>query len=295
MARSVLLLVNYQKQRVCDALDDVRAIVKRHGRIAEELPADTEVPPDPKGADLIMVLGGDGTFLAQARRCAEMDLPLVGVNLGHLGYLAEFDLASLERAAPWLLGDGVLQTERRPFLRVDVVSNGGPEPTFAGLALNDGVITAGPPYRMLQMELRLNGESGPRIHGDGIIVSTPAGSTGYSVSSGGPIVTPGSQALSITPIAAHTLAIRPVVVPMTCDITVLLHRANEVGDTGSGPQGTTLVLDGQVHFPLKTGDSVHFREADRSIRLVRDPEVSYWQTLIRKMHWGRSPGSPGPA
>ena len=292
MPRSVLLLVNHRKQRVRDALDDVRALVSRHGRIAAELSADDDDTPDPAGADLIMVLGGDGTLLAQARRCAELDLPLLGVNLGHLGYLAEYDLDSLQRAAPQLLADDQpLDTESRPFLRVEVLAPGAAEPLFSGLALNDGVITAGPPYRMLEMELRLNGESGPRIHGDGIIVSTPAGSTGYSVSAGGPIVTPGSQALSITPIAAHTLAIRPIVVPMACDIEVLLHRANDARDHHPG---TTLVLDGQVDFPLHTGQSVQFRRDRRAIRLVRRREVSFWQTLITKMHWGRSPEGRGP-
>ncbi|MCA9311462.1 MAG: NAD(+)/NADH kinase [Phycisphaerales bacterium] len=292
MPRSVLLLVNHRKQRVREALDDVRAILNRHGKIAAELATDDERPPEPAGADLVMVLGGDGTLLAQARRCADLDLPLLGVNLGHLGYLAEFDLESLERAAPELLGgDGPLETERRPFLCAEVVSPGSAEPCCGGLALNDGVITAGPPYRMVEMELRLNGEAGPRIHGDGIIVSTPAGSTGYSVSAGGPIVTPGSQAISITPIAAHTLAIRPIVVPIMCDIEIVLHRAND-SESGGSP-GTALVLDGQVHFPLRTGQSVRFRRDRRSIQLVRHHEVSFWQTLITKMHWGRSPGRRG--
>jgi NAD+ kinase len=296
MARSVLLLVNRSKPRVCGALDEIRTLLTKHGRIAEEMDAGAGGRlTDTHGADLVMVLGGDGTLLGEARRCSDLNLPMIGVNLGTLGFLAEFDLETLRREAPSLLGDGPLELHERMLLNVEVHAKGASQASFSDIALNDVVITAGPPFRMIKIDLLIDGNEGATLNGDGVIVSTPIGSTGYSVSSGGPIISPTVEAISVAPIAAHSLAFRPIVVGRESRIELVMRRANraEGTDGKQGHAGTTLVLDGQVLEPLETGTRVVVRRDDRVVRLVHNPSVSYWATLTRKMHWAMAPGTPG--
>lgn len=295
MPRSVLLMVNRGKPLVMEALPRVRSLIERHGRLAAELDAvSTPFEQPPPAADLVMVLGGDGTFLAQARRCLALNLPIIGVNFGNLGFLAEFDMPAFERQAASLLGDAPLELRDRMLIHAEVLrdlSRQSEAIVFAEPAVNDCVITAGPPFRMIELGLEIDGEPGPVLRGDGVIVSTPTGSTAYSVSAGGPIVSPEVRCISITPIAAHSLSFRPIVLPPTSDITLEVRRANGFP---SGDGGTTLVLDGQVHVRLLQGDKVHFRRHTSCIRLVHNSDTDYWTTLMRKMHWAVKPGSdPG--
>lgn len=293
MPRPVLLLVNRSKRLVARALPEVRALLARYGRLAAELDADATPLTSAHGAELIMVLGGDGTLLAQARRCVGLGLPFIGVNLGNLGFLAEFDLDALRDQAPALLDNGPMQLRERMLIRGSVHRDPpvpGAELPFSDLALNDCVVTAGAPFRMIEVGLTIDGEPGPVVRGDGVIVSTPTGSTAYNVSAGGPIVSPEVPSLTITPLAAHSLAFRPIVLPGTCTIELTLRRVNRMGDG----VGTTLVLDGQVHRPLVAGERVVVRRHERSIRLVRNPTGSYWATLSRKMHWAAQPGEGEP-
>jgi len=317
MPRSVLLIVNRRKPRVVAALQQIRSMLKEHGRIAGEIEAEGPPLTDTMGADLVMVLGGDGTFLAQARRCAALGLPIIGVNLGNLGFLAEFDLDTLGRQVATLLGDEQLTITERMLIRAEVYIEDGPgrgvRPDATGLALNDCVVSAGPPFRMIEMGLRIDDEDGPVIKGDGVIVSTAVGSTGYAVSAGGSIISPGLEALCITPIAAHSLAFRPVVLPGDTTIELLVHRANTPPGAPRDSQprfaetaaidseaaamplmGTTLVLDGQVLLPIRVGDRVVLRRHDQSVRIVKNTETTYWRTLMRKMHWAASPDGHRP-
>ncbi len=287
MPRSVLLIVNRDKPKAVAALDQIRALIDRHGAIAGEIDADDSPITDTNGADLLMVLGGDGTLLAQARRCVDLGLPLMGVNFGRLGFLAEFDEAALERCAEDLLGEKPLPISERMMLHASITRSGGSAPAFESIALNDCAITAGPPYRVIEIGLALDGNGGPNIRGDGVVVSTPAGSTAYSLAAGGPIVAPGVNGISITPIAAHSLSFRPMVAPGEVQIDLTLLEANR--DNGCG--GTTLVLDGQIQTPLENGDAVTIRQHDRRLRLVSNPESTFWRTLVRKMQWASTPGS----
>jgi len=300
MPRAVLLLVNRGKREVAQALPEIRALISAHGRIVAELDAAYSPIADAQGADLILVLGGDGTLLAQARRCVHLGLPLLGVNLGRLGFLAEFDLDALRAAAPAVLSGKPLDLRERILLRATVTGSGGDERS-SDLALNDAVITAGPPYRMVEMALRIDGHPGPTVRGDGMIVSTPTGSTAYNVSSGGPILSPDLSAFVITPIAAHSLSFRPIVVPGSSRAEIRLRQTNSMAARGladltstreAAPAlGTTLVLDGQVHRPLHAGDTVAIERHPTPVQLVHNPGVSYWETLIRKMHWASTPGN----
>lgn len=283
MPRRVLLLFNSRKPDVLAALDEVRRVISAHAAIAAEADAATDSPiTDARGADLIVVLGGDGTLLSQSRRCVNLHLPMLGVNLGKLGFMAEFDLAALREQAPVLFGGGALLLQDRPLIHASVHADG--RARFEGLALNDCVITAGPPYRMISIAMRIDGQTGPTVDGDGLIVSTPIGSTAYNVSAGGAILSPDLDALAITPIAAHSLSFRPVVVGGSSTIELLLQRVNDP-PTGQTAGGTTLVLDGQVLVPLAKGERIVLHRHGTAVRFVRNPKGGYWTTLLNKMNW----------
>lgn len=298
MKRSVLLIVNRSKPAVVATLPEIRGLIERHATLAAEIDIAGEPLQSAHGADLIMVLGGDGTLLAQARRTIDLGIPLLGVNLGKLGFLAEFDLAALRAQAPTLLGGGNMDCQERLALMVEVLPPGSAVPAFRGLAMNDCVVTAGPPFRMIEIGLSIGHEAGPTLVGDGVIVATPSGSTAYSVSAGGPIVAPEVESLTITPLAAHSLAFRPIVVGIDGGVDLSIRRANSrraaTASTPALADGTTLVLDGQVLWPLGGGERVTIRRHHHAVRLVRNPAVSYWKTLIQKMHWAQTPGGAIP-
>lgn len=290
MTRRVLLAYNPENDEASAAAARVRVLVEAHGEFAGEVHSrETDIAPALDGADLIVVLGGDGTLLSQARRFADRDVPLLGVNLGRLGFMAEFDLETVERLAPALFGDGPMGTHTLGMLRAEVFTTGEDSPRFSGLALNEAAITAGFPFRMIELVMRIDGMSGPSIAGDGLLVSTPTGSTAYNVSAGGPIVAPGVEALTITPIAVHTLSFRPIVVPASSVIEIEARRVNNDQPIG----GTTLVLDGQVQTPLRLGDRIRITQNARRARFVCNPEIGFWETVIQKLHWAAQPRMRG--
>lgn len=293
MGRDVLLLTNRDRPDAAAAADEVRDLIGRRGRLVAEADAGLVLSSaEAHGADLIVVLGGDGTLLSEARRYAALGLPMLGVNFGKLGFLAEFDLESLRRQADSLFGGATpLTTREQSLLRTQVIPTPDIPPSrrwdaalLPGEALNECVITAGPPYRLVSIRISIDGHPGPTLGGDGLIVSTPTGSTAYNLSAGGPILAPQVSAFAITPIAAHSLAFRPIVVPATSSIELTVLRANHDRD-----HGTTLVLDGQMQARLYRGDRVLLTNSDRRVRFVRNPEGNYWSTLIGKLNWAAAP------
>lgn len=275
---AVLLVASPDRPGVPQVLPEVRRIVGMHARIAGEMP--TADAPLPSGVDFsrAVAVGGDGTFIALARRLIDRGVPIIGVNSGRLGFLAEFDPASLERHASMVFGPSPLVRQRIVMqVRVHRATGG----TGASeIAVNDAVVTSGPPFRMIEARLRFGGHMGPDISGDGLIVATPTGSTAYNVSAGGPIVHPDVDAFVVTPNAAHSLAFRPIVVPSQSGIAIEVVRANE---------GTTLVLDGHSNIPLSAGDRVEISRYGSMSRLVGNPDGSYWGTLLSKMRWAAPP------
>lgn len=274
----VILLANRSRPEVPRLIDEVRAGIARHAAIIAELEADGGPLPAGLEADLAVVLGGDGTLLSQARRVADRELPLVGVNFGRLGILAEFDWPGLQQQASVVFG-GRPPVHEHLILAVRVEDELGAV-IHRDIAINDCVVTAGRPFRMIELELTINGNDGPSLTGDGVIVSTPIGSTAYNVSAGGPIVHPALDAMIITPIAAHSLAFRPIVLGVGGDVRVGITRANE---------GTTLVLDGRVTVPLKVGQTVTVSRHDRRALFVANPASTYWGVLLEKMRWAAPP------
>ncbi len=172
-------------------------------------------------------------------------------------------------------------------------ASGEPSDDAESLALNDAVVTAGPPYRMIALTIRIDGQPGPQVAGDGLIVATPIGSTAYNVSAGGPIISPDVSAMVVTPIAPHSLSFRPIVVAGSSTIELTLDRVNDQDDLDGPAGGTSLVLDGQLAVRLHAGQRVLIRQNPRQARFVRNPRSSYWHTLIDKMRWAAPLLPPG--
>ncbi len=287
MPRRVLLVANHDRPEIRAVLPEFRQWLSQRATIAGECESMARETPPVAGIDLAVVLGGDGTLLSQARRFVPHGIPLLGVNLGRLGFIAEFDMADLFRAADALFAEGAaLPLHSHMLIEAHIYSEGADLQTSAPrerhLALNDCVITSGPPFRMIELFLTLDGEATPSVHGDGLIISTPIGSTAYSVSSGGSIIEPRLDCFAITPIAAHSLAFRPIIIAPQTRLVVTLERANA---------GTTMVLDGQVFAALRAGDRVLIRKHERRVAFVANSANNYWRTLTRKMHWAAPPTS----
>ncbi len=280
--KKVVLIANRNKPQVVDALAAFEPWLNNHAQIVLQADTSDDAPIVAPNADLVLVLGGDGTLLAQARRVVDSGLPIVGVNFGKLGFLAEFSPDELRDAWPQIVADEC-PISQRVMLEATVLCDGD-KPCFRGLAMNDCAITAGPPFRMIQLELAINperwGGKGTRFGGDGVVIATPSGSTAYNLSAGGPIVAPDVEALVITPICPHSLSFRPIVASRADKLRLTLHESNP---------GTTLVLDGQESRTLAAGSQVEIRAYDKSLKLIRNPAMGYWKRLAHKLHWAAGP------
>jgi NAD+ kinase len=227
--------------------------------------------------DLLVVLGGDGTILRTVRFVSEYDIPLVGINLGEFGYLTEVNLNEMFSALE-LIVKGEYQTEKRMMLDITICL--GTETVRHQSILNDVVITRGNLSRILNLETTVNDRYLTTFRADGIIISTPTGSTAYNISAGGPIVFPEQDAFIINPICPFTLTIRPIIVPDSVEIKVI---------TWTKGQGAILTLDGQVSYTMKSGDSMIIRKSPYVTNLVSSPHRDYMEILRTKLGWGGSP------
>ena len=245
--------------------------------IAPLRPEGAEMIPKPEMpgvVDLIIVLGGDGTLLSAARLVGGLGVPILGVNLGGLGFLTATPQEEVPAALEALF-EGRYVLEERMMLEAHVIREG--IRLGASLALNDVVITKGTLGRIINLEVLVDGEFVTSYRADGLILATPTGSTAYSLSAMGPIVFPTMEALILTPICPHTLTNRPIVLPGGGRVEIRLH---------ADPQAVMLMLDGQVGFPLQGRDVVEVRRADARIKLVRFPQQPYFQLLRTKLKWG---------
>ncbi|MEM7754669.1 MAG: NAD(+)/NADH kinase [Planctomycetota bacterium] len=291
MKRRVVLVVNRRKSLAEQLEPRVRAAIELHGELVDVLPVDSISGSLPV-ADAAVVIGGDGTLLNASRACMEHGTPVIGVNAGKLGFMALYDVETFEADAGRLLDVGVgLDVLEVPTLVASVLGPDGDtedgDVRWRSEAINEFVVTAGPPYRMISLRLRFDGVDGPTVNGDGLIVATPLGSTAYNVSAGGPIAAPGAAGMLVTPIAAHSLAFRPLVLGASTEVEVELLRGNEDGPG----HGTELVGDGQISVPVSSGDRVRLSASGRPVRFVRNARGSYWRTLMEKMGWAAEPGS----
>jgi NAD+ kinase len=223
-------------------------------------------------ADAIAVFGGDGTFLYAARLVGESGIPLLGINLGSLGFLTELHLEEIHPAFERLLA-GTYQIDERVLSDVGVFRQG--ERLARYLALNDAVINKGALARIIELEVWVNSELVTITRADGLILSTPTGSTAYAISAGGPIVYPSLGAFVITPICPHTLSNRPVVVPDGTTVGICLRHGADV----------MLTVDGQVGMPLMGGDRITFEKAGQSLRMIHASETTFFRLLREKLKW----------
>lgn len=226
-------------------------------------------------ADVAFVLGGDGAILRAALQMGYNQVPVIGINLGKLGFLADL---SVEEAHCCL--DQLITREFRVAKHLMfecVVDDGKSSTTYLGL--NDAVFETGPPFHMIEFEVSVDGEIALNYFGDGLIVSTPVGSTAHNLAAGGPILGRALQAFAIAPICPHTLTTRPLVDSAEKMYTIVLRRAF----------GAWLVIDGQTQLPLTLNHRVTIRRAPVEFQLVKLPGHSYFQTLRDKLRWGTTP------
>ena len=230
-------------------------------------------PELPAQVDLLLVLGGDGTLLSMARLVGDLGVPILGVNLGGLGFLTALTVDELFPALEAYLTGGLVIEER--IMLAAAVSRQG-ERLSEYVALNDMVITKSAMSRIIRLEVAIDGQLATGYRADGLIISTPTGSTAYGLSAGGPIVFPTMDAVVLTPICSHTLTNRPIVLPASQRIEVTLLTDQDV----------MLTADGQVGFALKPLDTVEVRRAAARIRLLRFPQKHFFSVLRTKLKWG---------
>jgi len=225
-------------------------------------------------ADFIIVLGGDGTLLSVSRNLKGRDVPILGVNLGGLGFLTEISVEELPSMIEQLL-QGNYDISKRIMFDVRVVRD--KENVFEFSILNDAVITKDALARIIDIETYVNDEYLTTFKGDGLIVSTPTGSTGYSLAAGGPLLYPSMKNIIVTPICPHMLTNRPIILPEEATIKARLMSMDEK---------VILTLDGQIGFPLEYGDEVVVKKSPRTVHLIKSSSKGYFEILRTKLKWG---------
>lgn len=230
----------------------------------------------PTLSELVIVLGGDGTLLKVARITHSHGVPILGVNLGNLGFLTETTLEDLYQTLQSTL-NGECEIEHRMLLNASLWRDGAKIQDFN--VLNDIVINKGALARIVNLTVRVNDQPMTSYRADGLIIATPTGSTAHSLSAGGPIIHPSMQALVLSPICPFALTNRPIVIPDTSRIKVQLAKRHEDEDV-------RITLDGQMGCDMKSGDILEAGKAQVSVKLVQAPGKNYYQTLRTKLHWG---------
>lgn len=288
--RRVGLVGKTEQSNLGSVMERLRRVFDAHGvEVVFQGMLQPGDPPGPEvegtldnGVDLLITLGGDGTLLWGARLVAERDVPVLGINLGHMGFLTSVNQDGIEEVLPRVFrGDYVVDS--RSTLEARLVGEDGSQHARY-LALNDFVIHKGGMARVTRLELLVGvGDAQEEIggfSGDGVVISTPTGSTAYSLSAGGPIVAPGMNCINVTPICPHTLAVRPLVISSDETVTVLpLDRAGTLA----------LTVDGQVETEVSRGESVVIRQAEARVDLIRIPGQTFFATLRHKLNWAIRP------
>jgi len=274
--KRVVIFANFHKPHVREEIDRLRPWITERAEIVAVADAHDPHELEEASADLCIVFGGDGTLLAAARWLAPAGIPLMGVNMGKLGFLADFSVEHMQKHLDDILAGRVAPMERMMFQ----VSATGPDGAFSSLVANDVAITAGEPFRMIELSVAQGDEEIATYLGDGVVVSTPTGSTGYNLSTGGPILDPAIEAIAVTPVAAHSLAMRPIVIRADVPVRITISRINP---------GTALIVDGQVSTGLVEGRPVEVARAACRARIIPHPGRTFFTRLTEKLQWGRSP------
>ncbi len=270
------IITNEIKDRDLSITAKLQAIIEKHGGSSEVFLCNKDgIEKQKNNADCVLVLGGDGTLLSVAREVAGMHVPVLGINLGTLGFLAEVELNRMDEAIERLMKGDYL-TEERMMLEATVVHDG--EETVLSPALNDVTLTRCGSLQIIRYSIYVNGKFLCNMSADGVIVATPTGSTGYNMSAGGPIAEPGAQLLMLTPICAHTLNSRSIILRSDDVVEIVI---------GSGNDGNKLTVeassDGNEKMLLSTGDTLRICKSDKTTVIVKLDERSFLEALHRKM------------
>ncbi|MBN2242926.1 MAG: NAD(+)/NADH kinase [Acidobacteria bacterium] len=281
--KKIGLIFKWRDERVPEIVDDIIPWLRARDveivldqPTAKQLPVRATVVPSEelaRNVDAIGVFGGDGTLLHAARLVGSTGVPIVGINLGSLGFLTKFKIEEMHTAFDGLI-KGQYELQERMLLDVEVIKT---EKTVVRYrALNDAVINKGALARIIDLEISVNSQPMLLTRADGLIISTPTGSTAYSLAAGGPILYPTLDAILIAPICPHALSNRPVVIPNGDVIHVCLRRGNDV----------MLTVDGQVGMPLLEQDRLRISRAESALRLVLPPGGTFFDLLREKLRWG---------
>jgi len=309
----VVIFGDPKKEHVAEVIKEFTDFAKGKARIVASCGVDECTADILKECDFAIVFGGDGSIISAARNLSRGSVPVIGVNLGKLGFLAEFSVGELKEFFSCLTSEKV-SIEKRMMLNCRVFSKGqdrepkrGKEQRshfardlksvdavsdetcnkgrwgtqkFYSTAINDVFITAGPPFRTIELKMSVDGQPLASCVSDGLIISTPTGSTAYNLSAGGPILSGKMEAMVITPICPHSLSFRPIVINADSRVEVLGVRVNE---------GTTVSIDGQVSLRLSTDDVVRVERNSSDFLIVNNPLRTHWDTLATKLSWAEKP------
>ncbi len=282
MTKTILLLADSDRKSVKPVLSQWRQVFESNSNISLIIQDLADKAYAKKlaetSADIVIVLGGDGTILNAVRNLNENQKPILGVNLGKLGYLAEFSPNDAKEALNDILNDEMIISSRL-MIETTILSQ-QEKLLFSSLAVNDVVIQAGPPFRMIEIIIDIENDRLGTIRGDGLIVASSTGSTGHNISAGGPIVDYKLDAIILTPICPHSLTHRPLVLVPESNLTITLGQVN--------PQ-TALIIDGQVMYRLEGNEKININVANQRFLLVHNRKHSRWHTLQKKLNWGIGP------
>ncbi len=301
--KKLVIFGDLRKEAVDRAIREFQGFVKGKADIAACCAADECSLETLKQSHYAVVFGGDGSIISAARTVSPTDVPIIGVNLGKLGFLAEFSVEELKLLLEKVI-HGQLNIERRMMLACEVFTEEGrPVITPRGFhemkevqerhlgteifhahAVNDIFITAGPPFRMIELEIFVNGQCLASCTSDGLIVATPTGSTAYNLSAGGPILTGSLKAIVVTPICAHSLSFRPIVIDPASTVEIVASHVNS---------GTTISIDGQVPWNFGVDDMIRIQKAENDFLVVNNPLRNCFETLATKLGWAGRPRYEG--
>jgi NAD+ kinase len=275
--RRVYFVAAPKKPRALAALDDLLAFAADRCKVAGHGVDVEGAASIASKVDRVIVLGGDGTLIGVVRSLGDHQRPIIGVNVGKLGYLAEFSLEELKKCFDLATGDDQL-IARRTLLTMSVTRNGST--CHSGILVNDCVVQAGSPFRMITLGVSIDGNPLTDVAGDGAIVCTPTGSTAHNLSAGGPIMQGEVDAIVLTPLCPHSLTHKPLVIDSSARIEIHARQVN---------RGTTLIIDGQLSFPLRHDDVITLQRFSEDFQLVRNPLFPPWRNLMTKLRWGQPP------
>jgi len=284
----IVILGDFHKSSVPQAVAEFRRFARDKALILACVDIADHPPEALRQCDYAVVFGGDGTLICAARVLSPLRIPVIGINLGKLGYLAEFSLPELKGSFGRIMA-GRVSVERRMMLACQLLpgshsrrgrSDRAGKCQLDAPAVNEVFITAGPPFRVVELEICLDGHRVARCISDGLIVSTPTGSTAYNLSAGGPILPGSMKAMVVTPICPHSLSFRPIVIDASRVVEIRGVRVNE---------GTSVAVDGQVRCRLEHDAVVRIRKTRREFLIVNNPMRNPWDTLATRLHWAEMP------